>query len=242
MQQISNGRRPENNNKNQKEDKPHTLSVQEILLLNKSSGLPIFSRAYKETSGKDPTLIAGLMAAIVQFGEMIGNDMELNDIGVQEGSRIFVRSHRDLVCLLTVGNFPFTSITSQKYVNIVNELCSRIFETIQMMLALPISESGIHNGIIFEVTDTSLEGHNASIFPELGKIIDNIVLETTTLFIDEEEVEQDLDALVEKELYAMEESDSTYLTSEYSGTTQEIKKDKKKKLLNLFTIFSRFNN
>lgn len=242
MQQISNGRHPENNQKNQKEDKSPTLSVQEILLLNKSSGLPIFSRAYKETSGKDPTLIAGLMAAIVQFGEMIGNDMELNDIGVQEGSRIFVRSHVDLVCLLTIGNFPFTSITSQKYVSIVNELCSRIFETIQMMLALPISESGnVTNGIIFEVTDTSLEGRNASIFPELGKIVDNIVLETTTLFIDEEEVEQDLDAFVEKELYAMEESDSTYLTSEYSGTTREIKKDKKKKLMDFFSIFSRFN-
>ena len=240
MQQVANGRRLENNQKNKKEDKFHTLSVQEILLLNKSSGLPIFSRAYKETSGKDPTLIAGLMAAIVQFGEMIGNNMELNDIGVQEGSRIFVRSYRDLVCLLTIENFPFTSTTSRKYLEIVNELSSRIFETIQMMLALPIYESDT-NGIIFEVTDTSLEGQNTSIFPELGKIIDNIVLETTTLFIDEEEVEQDLDALVEKELDAMEESDSTYLTSEYSGTTQEIKKYKKKELRNFFSIFSRFN-
>jgi hypothetical protein len=216
--------------------------VQEILLLNKSSGLPIFSRVYKVTSGKDPTLIAGLMAAIVQFGEMIGNNMELNDIGIREGSRIFVRSHKDLVCLLTIGNFPVTLTTSRQFVEIINELSSRIFETIRMMIALPVYESGAPiDEISIDIDDETLDGPNMSIFPELGQIIDNIVLESTTLFYEYEEEESlDLDAMVEKELFAMEETNSTYLKSEYSGTTQEIKKEKTSKLRNYFSIFSKY--
>ena len=220
------------------------VSVHEILLLNKSSGLPIFSRIYKETSGKDPTLIAGLMAAIVQFGEMIGNNMELNDIGTREGTRIFVRSQKDLVCLLTIGNFPTDITTSSKFVDIVNELSTRIFETISMMLSIPVYESNSpFDSVNVVVSDTTLDGPNMSIFPELGQIIDNVVLETTTLFYEREEEEDlDLDAMVEKELYAMEETNSTYLKSEYSGTTQEIKKENVSEIQNFFSIFSRFND
>ena len=183
------------------------------------------------------------MAAIVQFGEMIGNNMELNDIGIREGSRIFVRTHKDLVCLLTIGNFPVTLITSRKFIEIINELSSRIFETIRMMIAIPVYESGAPiDGVSITFTDMELDGPNMSIIPELGQIIDNIVLETTTLFYeDEEEEDLDLDAMVEKELFAMEETNSTYLTSEYSGTTQEIKKEKTSKLKNFFSIFSRFS-
>ncbi len=220
-----------------------TLSVQEILLLNKSTGIPIFSRAYKETSGKDPALVAGLMAAIVQFGEMIGNNMELNDIGIHEGSRIFIRGYKDLVCLLTIDNFPVTLTTSRKFVEIINELSSRIFEAIRMMMAIPVNDSnGSIDEVIYETTDSSLEGHNLSVFPGLGPIIDNIVLETTALFYEDENLEAMAEAMVEKGLFAMEESDSTYLTSEYSGTTREIKKEKITKLRNLFSIFSLFGN
>ena len=243
MQQIAAERLIEEVNNRQKEDTVDpTLSVQEILLLNKSSGLPIFSRVYKVTSGRDPTLIAGFMAAIVQFGEMIGNNMELNDIGIRAGSRIFVRSHKDLVCLLTIGNFPVTLTTSRKFVEIINELSSRIFETIRMMIALPVYESGAPiDEVTFDIDDDTLDGPNMSIFPELGQIVDNIVLETTALFYeDEEEEDLDLDAMVEKELFAMEETNSTYLKSEYSGTTQEIKKEKASKLRNFFSIFSKY--
>ncbi len=227
----------------QREEIIPTLSVQEILLLNKSTGMPIFSRAYKESTGKDPALVAGLMAAIVQFGEMIGNNMELNDIGIHEGSRIFIRGYKDLVCLLTIDNFPVTLTTSRKFVEIINELSSRIFEAIRMMMAIPVNDSnGSIDDLIYETTDKSLEGHNLSVFPGLGSIIDNIVLETTALFYEDENLEAMADAMVEKGLFAMEESDSTYLTSEYSGTTQEIKKDKITKLRNLFSIFSLFSN
>lgn len=226
----------------EREEITPTLSVQEILLLNKSTGIPIFSRAYKETSGKDPALVAGLMAAIVQFGEMIGNNMELNDIGIHEGSRIFIRGYKDLVCLLTIDNFPVTLTTSRKFVEIINELSSRIFEAIRMMMAIPVNDSnGSIDEIIYETTDSSLEGHNLSVFPGLGSIIDNIVLETTALFYEDENLEAMAEAMIEKELFAMEESDSTYLTSEFSGTTQEIKKDKITKLRNFFSIFSLFS-
>ncbi|UCG01190.1 MAG: hypothetical protein JSW11_16425 [Candidatus Heimdallarchaeota archaeon] len=231
-------------NDKQTEEADVKVSVHEILLLNKSSGLPIFSRVYKKTSGKDPTLIAGLMAAIVQFGEMIGNNMELNDIGTREGTRIFVRSQKDLACLLTIGNFPLDSVTSMKSVEIVNELSSRIFETIHMMLSVPVYESNSPlDSVNIVVSDKTLDGPNMSIFPELGQIIDNVVLETTTQFYEyEEEEDIDLDAMVEKELFAMEETDSTYLKSEYSGTTQEIKKEKSTELRNFFSIFSRFTD
>ncbi|MFX1286005.1 MAG: hypothetical protein ACFFB5_20345 [Promethearchaeota archaeon] len=240
MLEIEAGRIIDRINKKRK-DISSPFSVYEILLLNKSSGLPIFSRVYKQTSTKDPTLIAGLMAAIVQFGEMIGNNMELNDIGIREGSRIFVRSHKDLVCLLTIGNFPVNMITSRNFIEIINELSSRIFETIRMMIALPLYESNAPiDAVSIVVSDESLDGPNMSIFPDLGRIVDNIVLETTTMFSEDEDL--DLDALIEKELFTMEETDSTYLKSEYSGTTQQIITEKTSTMKNFFSIFSRFKD
>ena len=155
------------------------------------------------------------MAAIVQFGEMIGNNMELNDIGVQKGSRIFIRSQNDLVCLLTVSNFPIKFFTSRNFIEIIDNLSSRIFETIFMLVSCPSYETGIIEEISFDFTDKALEEKKSSIFPQLGSIIDNIVMETTTTyFVDENGIERDLDS--------MEELDSTYLSSEYSGTTKEI--------------------
>ena len=186
-------------------------------MLNKRSGLPVFSRVYKRasnSSGEDPALIAGLMAAIVQFGEMIGNNMELNDIGVQEGSRIFVRTQSDLVCLLTVTNFPISYLTNRVFIESIDDLSSRIFETILMLVSLPSYESGFVEEISFDFTDQALEEKKSSIFPQLGSIVDNIVMETTTTHFGD----------LEKSLDSMEESDSTYLSSEYSGTTTEIKK------------------
>ena len=157
------------------------------------------------------------MAAIVQFGEMIGNNMELNDIGVQKGSRIFVRSQNDLVCLLTVSNFPFKFFTSRNFIEIVNDLSSRIFETIFMLTSLPSYDTGIIEEISFDFTDKVLEEKKSSIFPQLGSIVDNIVMETTTSYlVDDNGIERDLDS--------MEELNSTYLSSEYSGTTKEIVK------------------
>ena len=154
------------------------------------------------------------MAAIVQFGEMIGNNMELNDIGVQEGSRIFVRTQSDLVCLLTVTNFPISYLTNRVFIESIDDLASRIFETILMLVSLPAYESGFVEEISFDFTDQALEEKKSSIFPQLGSIVDNIVMETTTTHIGEQELERSLDS--------MEESDSTYLSSKYSGTTKEI--------------------
>ncbi|MHA2347827.1 MAG: hypothetical protein ACXACP_13990, partial [Candidatus Hodarchaeales archaeon] len=152
------------------------------------------------------------------FGEMIGNNMELNDIGVQEGSRIFIRSQNNLVCLLTVSNFPVTFLTSRYFIEIIDDLSSRIFETIFMLVSLPIYESGtIVEEISYDFTENAFEEKKSSIFPQLGTIVDNIVMETTsTHLVDENEIEKNLDSMVE--------SDSTYLSSEYSGTTEEIKK------------------
>ncbi len=157
------------------------------------------------------------MAAIVQFGEMIGNNMELNDIGVQEGSRIFVRTQEDLVCLLTVSRFPFKFFTSRNFIDIIDDLSSRIFETIFMLISLPTYDQGLVEEISFDFTDKALEEKKSSIFPQLGSIVDNIVMETTTTYlVDENEIEKNLDS--------MQEFDSTYLSSEYSGTTEEIVK------------------
>lgn len=202
-------------------DNKHTnevLNVREILLLNKKSGLPIFSRVYSKTFGQDPALIAGLMAAIVQFGEMIGSNMELNDIGVQKGCRIFVRSQENLVCLLTINHFPVSYLSTSKFLEIIERLSSRIFETIYMLTTLPIYESG---GLVEEISykelGNSLEDKKSSFFPQLGQIIDNIVLETISMYSTDE-------SKIEEYLNAMEESDSTYLGSEYLGRSREIKK------------------
>jgi hypothetical protein len=157
------------------------------------------------------------MAAIVQFGEMIGNNMQLNDIGVKKGSRIFVRSQDDLVCLLTIANFPFKFFNRRDFIEIVNDLSSRIFETINMLVSLPTYDTGVVEEISFDFTDKALEEKKSSIFPQLGNIVDNIVMETTTTYlVDENGIERDLDS--------MEELGSTYLNPKYTGTTEEIVK------------------
>ena len=199
------------------ENNEGNLSIREVLLLNKKSGLPVFSRVYQKSSGHDPALVAGLMAAIVQFGEMIGNNMELNDIGVKKGSRIFVRSQDELVCLLTIANFPYKFFISRNFIEIINDLTSRIFETINMLVSLPTYDPGVVEEISFDFTDKALEEKKSSIFPQLGSIVDNIVMETTTThLVDENGIERDLDS--------MEELGSTYLSPKYSGTTKEIVK------------------
>lgn len=194
------------------------LNVREILLLNKKSGLPVFSRVYSKTSGQDPALIAGLMAAIVQFGEMIGSNMELNDIGVQKGSRIFVRSQEDLVCLLTIKYFPVSYLTTRKFVELIDGLSSRIFETIQMLTTLPSYDPGIVEEIRYD-ENSAIADKKSSIFPQLGQIVDNIVMETIAMYTTDE-------TEIEKYLNTMEETDSTYLGSEYLGTTRELKRVK----------------
>ncbi|MCK4847946.1 MAG: hypothetical protein KAT16_02865 [Candidatus Heimdallarchaeota archaeon] len=219
MQEILNSPESGASNGNKKENSHDVLNVREILLLNKKSGLPVFSRVYSRTTGQDPALIAGLMAAIVQFGEMIGNNMELNDIGVQKGSRIFVRSQENLVCLLTIKHFPISYLTSSlKFLEIIDSLSSRIFETIQMLTSLPAYDSG---GLIEEIrlSDNTIEDKKSSIFPQLGQIVDNIVMETITMYTTDE-------SEIEKYLSVMEEADSTYLGSEYLGTTRELKTTK----------------
>lgn len=232
MQEILNNTESDDSDSNKNENESDVLNVREILLLNKKSGLPVFSRVYSRTSGQDPALIAGLMAAIVQFGEMIGNNMELNDIGVQKGSRIFVRSQENLVCLLTIKYFPISYLTSSlKFLEIIDSLSSRIFETIQMLTSLPAYDSG---GLIEEIslTDNPIGDKKSSIFPQLGQIVDNIVMETITMFSTDE-------SEIEKYLSAMEEDGSTYLGSEYLGTTRELKRTK---LSNFDNTMKNFRN
>ncbi len=229
MQEILNDPEIDDSEDNEKEGKNDPLNVREILLLNKKSGLPVFSRVYSKTSGQDPALIAGLMAAIVQFGEMIGNNMELNDIGVQKGSRIFIRSQKNLVCLLTINYFPISYLTTRKFIEIIDSLTSRIFETIYMLTTLPTYDSG---GLVEEIrlSDNPINDKKSSIFPQLGQIVDNIVMETITMYTTDE-------SEIDKYLSAMEEADSTYLGSEYLGTTRELKKAKLSKFDNTMRNF-----
>ncbi|MHA2305531.1 MAG: hypothetical protein ACXACU_09075, partial [Candidatus Hodarchaeales archaeon] len=65
-----------------------------------------------------------------------------------------------------------------------------------------------------------LDGTRLESYPEIGYIIDNIVLESTMMFsLKDEEVDE--------ALLAMEEEDITYLKEEYAGTSKKIDKDAK---------------
>lgn len=221
------------------------FTVREILLLNKKSGLPILSRVYGEPSGKDPTLVAGLLAAIIQFAETIGNNLELNDIGIAHGSRIFVRIHSSLVCLLIIDNFHISMISETNFMDVINEISTRVFESFRMMFSMPSFDSldtlddpleSLDN--LLKVPDRDplddLNEMTLSKYPEIGYIIDNIVFESTMMFkMAEEEVEEGID----KTLTSLEASDQTYLSPSYAGTTKKIKKEKSK----VKDIFSRLN-
>ena len=60
-------------------------------------------------------------------------------------------------------------------------------------------------------------------YPEVGYIIDNIILETTMMFSMKDEE-------VEEALHAMEEEDVTYLSDQYSGVSKKIDSDARAKL------------
>ncbi len=203
------------------------LSISEILLLNKSSGLPILSRVYGRAMGKDPVLIAGLLAAIIQFAESFGDNLSLNDIGIKAGSRLFVRSDNQITCVIIIDNFDI-STPSPDILILIDEISDRIFEVIKMMFASEFLEPLTPLEEILEVSYeeyiieilSDLDGTRLESYPEIGYIIDNIVLESTMMFsMRDEEVEE---ALIE-----MEEEDVTYLKQEYAGTTKKIDKDAK---------------
>lgn len=228
-------------------DVDSTIKVREILLINKKSGLPILSRVYGDSSGKDPTLVAGLLAAIIQFAETMGTNLELNDIGIGGGSRIFVRSQSQLVCLLIIDNFHVSLISGSNFLIIINEIASRVFDVIRMMFAVP-STTEFNNDDSLESLDALLQpSAEAALnhldetaiasYPEIGYIIDNIVFETTMMFsMDDSEVEEE----IEDTLSTLEESDETYLSSTYSGTSKEIKTQKKEKFKDVFARLNRF--
>jgi hypothetical protein len=215
------------------------LEIREILLLNKRTGLPVLSRVYGESSGVDPVLIAGLLSAIIQFAESIGGSFSLNDIGIKHGKRIFVRSQNQLACLLIVDRMKFDDISSENFLRIIETITSRVFESLLMMFASPylepltpietylgISYEGHINQIISKIDET----HIAS-FPEFGFIIDNIILESTMMAeLEEIESEEQIVGMID----SMEESDSTYLGSTYSGVSKEIKDASKRKIKDIF--------
>ncbi|MFX0184408.1 MAG: hypothetical protein ACFE95_15105 [Candidatus Hodarchaeota archaeon] len=223
-----------------------SIKIREILLLNKKSGLPILSRVYGETSGKDPTLVAGLLAAIIQFAETMGSNLELNDIGIGGGSRIFVRSQSQLVCLLIIDNFHVSLISSSNFLLVINEIASRVFDVIRMMFTVPspVSLDNSNEDIDALLFTTSsddplnlLDETAIAAYPEIGYIIDNIVFETTMMFsMDDTQVEDK----IEDTLSSLEESDATYLGTNYSGTTKEINKDKQDRYKDVFSRLNKF--
>lgn len=226
-----------------------SIKIREILLLNKKSGLPILSRVYGETSGKDPTLVAGLLAAIIQFAETMGTNLELNDIGIGGGSRIFVRTQSQLVCLLIIDNFHVSLISSSNFLLVINEIASRVFDVIRMMFTVPSPESfeslddsneDIDTLLLTPSSDDALnllDETAIAAYPEIGYIIDNIVFETTMMFsMDDTQVEDK----IEDTLSSLEESDATYLGSNYSGTTKEITKDKHDRYKDVFSRLNKF--
>ncbi|MFX0051332.1 MAG: hypothetical protein ACFE8U_08580 [Candidatus Hermodarchaeota archaeon] len=226
-----------------------SIKVREILLLNKKSGLPILSRVYGEASGKDPVLVAGLLAAIIQFAETMGSNLELNDIGIGGESRIFIRTQSQLVCLLIIDNFNVSFISGSNFLLIINEIASRVFDVIRMMFSVPNAESfenlgdsdgDIDNLLLRASSDVALNNLDESAiaaYPEIGYIIDNIVFETTMMFsIDDKQVEEK----IEDALTTLEETDSTYLGSNYSGTSKEITKDKQEKYKDVFARLNKF--
>lgn len=204
------------------------LSISEILLLNKTSGLPILSRIYGKAMGKDPVLIAGLLAAIIQFAESFGDNLSLNDIGIKAGSRLFVRSDNQITCVIIIDNFDISQVNSPDILILIEEISLRIFDVIKMMFAshfleplTPLEEIlGIsYEEYIIEIL-SDLDGTRLESYPEIGYIIDNIVLESTMMF-------SMRDDEIEEALIAMEEEDVTYLKQEYAGTTKKIDKDAK---------------
>jgi len=205
------------------------IKIREILLLNKTSGLPILSRIYeRSSSGKDPVLVAGLLAAIIRFGETIGSNIELNDIGIQDGGRIFLRSSHSLVCVIIIENFKIDWIAKPIFLNVINDIASRIFEVIKMLFAssyleplspleelLDISYDDKVKEILKGVDENKMSKH-----PEIGFIIDNIVLESTMML-------EDSDELIEETLMSMEMTDTTYLSKDYTGKYKDREKIKK---------------
>ena len=223
------------------------IEVREILLLNKRTGLPVLSRVYGESSGIDPVLIAGLLSAIIQFAETIGGSFALNDIGIKHGERIFVRSQHQLACLLIVNRMTLDEIDSEDFLMIIETITSRVFESLMMMFASPYVEPltpietylGIsYNEQISQILSNLDETHIAS-YPELGFIIDNIILESTMMAdLEEMESEEQIVDMIE----SMEESDSTYLGSTYSGVSKEIKDASKMKIKDIFAKLAQRND
>lgn len=214
------------------------VSITEILLLNKSSGLPIMTRIYGRSMGKDPVMIAGLLSAIIQFAESFGENLSLNDIGIKEGSRLFVRAEDHIVCVIIIDNFDFSLLNSSEFLVIINEISSRVFEVIRMMFASqflePLSPLEEMLGISYEayIADclSDVDGTKMESYPEIGYIIDNIILETTMMFSMKDEE-------VEEALLAMEEEDVTYLSDQYSGVSKKIDVDARSKLKNAIKKF-----
>ncbi len=223
------------------------VSIREILIINKRSGLPIFYRVYGEPTGKDPVLIAGLLTAIIRFGEEIGNNFELNDIGIQRDVRIFVRSERRVVCVLIFDRFTLLSVESPLFVEIVNEIATRVFSVINMLFVdqfleplTPLEETlGISyedpiDEILSELDETKLKK-----FPGIGEIIDNIILESTMIFeLEEFESDEEIDEI----LASMELEDTTYLGSDYTGISKDIESNQKRLVQDLISRISSSGN
>lgn len=220
-----------NNDDSFEEVKENTsFFVKEILLLNKS-GLPILSRVYKhtgqsnfssgdlneETEEQDPLLISALISAIIQFAETIGS-VNLNDIGVSDSRRMFVRIENDLICLITIQSIDKDFAITQTFMNSINTIGDRIFETIKMLSNPTIS--------LDDNLELSMEmDMKVSIYPPppgLGQIIDNIILETTAMLNFSEKD-------IENALLNMEISDTTYLGSSFEGTSKKLDELKTKK-------------
>lgn len=207
------------------------VSIREILLLNKRSGLPILSRVYGRSMGKDPVMIAGLLTAIIQFAESFSDNLSLNDIGIKGGSRLFVRSENYIGCIIIVENFDIALLKSEEFMILINEIASRIFEGIRMMFASDFLEPLSPLEEILEISYekyiadllSDLDGTKMESYPEVGYIIDNIILETTMMFSMKDEE-------VEEALHAMEEEDVTYLSDQYSGVSKKIDVDARAKL------------
>ncbi|MHA2277696.1 MAG: hypothetical protein ACXAC2_18090, partial [Candidatus Kariarchaeaceae archaeon] len=156
------------------------------------------------------------------------DDLSLNDIGIKAGSRLFVRADNKIVCVIIIVNFDLTLMNSPDIIILINEIASRIFEVIRMMFAShflePLSPLEEILGISYEeyIVESlaDLDGTRLESYPEIGYIIDNIVLESTMMFsLKDEEVDE--------ALLAMEEEDITYLKEEYAGTSKKIDKDAK---------------
>ncbi len=216
------------------------ISIREILLLNKRTGLPVLSRVYGEPSDIDPVLIAGLLSAIIQFAETLGGSFELNDIGIKHGVRIFVRSQSQLACLLIVDNVVLERLDARAFLMIIENITSRVFESILMMFASPYLEplTPIETilGISYEenINDimSSIDETKLTKFPEIGYIIDNIILESRMMVeIEELETEEQIVGMID----TMEESDSTYLGSSDAGVSKAIESTHKGKIKDILS-------